>query len=393
MNALVAIRPPQRGLPKGALTQLRGLPRAELGAFVGEQLGGPAFRGDQVFEWIHRHRVDDFERMTNLAKADRVRLGEVAETGVLAVDVVLRGADGTRKLRLRTADGESLECVLIPNPRSRPSGITPLRGSDGARSGRGLTLCISSMVGCSLTCRFCATATLGFVRNLAAWEIVDQVYRAQELLAGDAAAAGATYVPRIGNLVLMGMGEPLHNFGQVQRALQVLTDERGAAIAGRRITVSTAGLVPGIERFAREGLAAEVGLAVSLNATTDAVRDQIMPINTRWPIAELLAAVRDLPQPKRRRVTFEYVLLADVNDTDDDARRLAALVGDLHAKVNAIPFNPHEGATYRRPAPERIDRFVELVRRGGVEVHVRTPRGDDIGAACGQLALTGGGVR
>ena len=371
MTELVAIRPPQRGLPKGALPQLPGMSREELRAFVSEQLGGPGFRGDQVFEWIHRHRVRDVERMTNLGKADRTKLREVAEIGALEVDVVLRGADGTRKLRLRTGDGESLECVLIPNP------------------GRGLTLCISSMVGCSLTCRFCATATLGFVRNLAAWEIVDQVYRAQDLLQADAEAQGASWVPRIGNLVLMGMGEPLHNFGQVQRALQILTDDSGAAIPGRRITVSTAGLVPGIERFAREGLAAEVGLAVSLNATTDAVRDRIMPINTRWPIAELLAAVRGLPQPKRRCVTFEYVLLADVNDSDDDARRLVDLVGDLRAKVNAIPFNPHPAGPFQRPAEDRIERFVELVRRGGVEVHVRTPRGDDIGAACGQLALTG----
>ncbi len=365
------MRPPQRGLPKTALPQLPGMPRATLRAFVSEQLGGPAFRGDQIFEWLHRHRVRDVEGMTNLGKADRARLREVAGLGTLAVDVVLRGADGTRKLRLRTDDRESLECVLIPNP------------------GRGLTLCISSMVGCSLTCRFCATATLGFVRNLASWEIVDQVYRAQDLLQADAEAQGAAFVPRVGNLVLMGMGEPLHNFAQVQQALEILTDDGGAAIPGRRITVSTAGFVPGIERFAREGLAAEVGLAVSLNATTDEVRDRIMPINTRWPIAELLAAVRGLPQPKRRRVTFEYVLLADVNDSDDDARRLVDLVGDMRAKVNAIPFNPHPGAPYRRPTQERIDRFVDLVRRNGVEVHVRTPRGDDIGAACGQLALTG----
>jgi 23S rRNA (adenine2503-C2)-methyltransferase len=371
VNDLVAIRPPQRGLPKTERVQLRGMPRAELRAWMAEQLPGPGFRADQVFEWVHAHRVGDFESMSNVGKADRARLSELAEIGALRVDVVLRAADGTRKLRLRTNDGESLECVLIPNP------------------GRGLTLCISSMVGCSLTCRFCATATLGFIRNLSAWEIVDQVYRAQDLLQAEADADGASFVPRIGNLVLMGMGEPLHNFSQVQKALDILTDESGAAIAGRRITVSTAGLVPGIERFAREGLAEEVGLAVSLNATTDEVRDRIMPINTKWKIAELLAAVRDLPQPKRRCVTFEYVLLAGVNDSDADARRLVALVGDLHAKVNAIPFNPHPASEFQRPTQDRIDRFVDIVRRGGVEVHVRTPRGDDIGAACGQLALTG----
>jgi 23S rRNA (adenine2503-C2)-methyltransferase len=243
------------------------------------------------------------------------------------------------------------------------------------------------MVGCSLSCRFCATQTLGFIRNLAGWEIVDQVYRAQDLLQSDAEASDSDWTPRITNLVLMGMGEPLHNFNQVRQALDVLTDERGASIAGRRITVSTAGLVPGIERFAREGLADEVGLAVSLNATTDEVRSQIMPINTRWSIAELLEAVRELPQPKRRLVTFEYVLLQGVNDTEDDARRLVKLLEGLPVQVNAIPFNPHPGAPYRRPSDDQVQRFVSRARRSGLKVHVRTPRGDDIGAACGQLAL------
>ena len=370
METLVAIRPPKRGLPKGDRPHLRGLTRESLATWVGEVVGGPRFRGDQVFAWLHRHRAVTADAMTNLSKDARARLDAEARLDPLRVDTVLRAVDGTRKLRLCTEDDALIEAVLIPN------------------EGRGLTLCVSSMVGCSLTCRFCATATLGFERNLAAWEIVDQVYRAQDLLESDAEAAGATYRPRITNLVLMGMGEPLHNFGQVQKALRILTDDDGAAIAGRRITVSTAGLVPGIERYAREGLADEVGLAVSLNATTDEVRDRIMPINTKWNIATLLAAIHGLPQPRRRLVTFEYVLLAEVNDTEDDARRLADLVGDLPAQINAIPFNPHPGAPFSRPSPERIDRFVALARRRHLKVHLRTPRGDDIGAACGQLALS-----
>ncbi len=368
---LVAIRPPRRGLPKPALPALRDLPRPELHRFLGEHLPGPAFRATQIFEWLHRHRAPAFEAMTNVSRADRERLGAHASLPALAVDAVQRSRDGTRKLRLRTPDGHAIESVLIPN------------------EGRGLTQCVSSMVGCSLTCRFCATATLGFERNLATWEIVDQVYRAQDMLEAEAAAEGAPWVPRITNLVFMGMGEPLHNYGQVKRALAILTDPHGAAIAGRRITVSTSGLVPAIERFGREGLGHEVGLAISLNASDDATRDRIMPINTRWPIAALLDAVRGMPTPSRRRVTFEYVLLAEVNDEPADARRLGALLRDMGGHLNAIPWNPHPGAAFRRPSEARVRAFVQACRHAGLEVHVRTPRGDDIAAACGQLALEG----
>ncbi|MEM9455861.1 MAG: 23S rRNA (adenine(2503)-C(2))-methyltransferase RlmN [Myxococcota bacterium] len=369
--ALVAIRPPRRGLPKPDRPNLRGLDRHELVAWLGEHLPGPRFRATQIFEWLHRHRAASFDAMTNIGRTDRARLGERATVQTLVVDTVQQAADGTRKLRLRTPDGHAIESVLIPN------------------DGRGLTQCISSMVGCSLTCRFCATATLGFERNLATWEIVDQVYRAQDLLATQAQQVGASWVPRITNLVFMGMGEPLHNYAQVRRALAILTDARGAALAGRRITISTAGLVPAIERFGREGLGHEVGLAISLNASTDEVRDRVMPINTRWNIARLLSAVRTIPSPRRRRVTFEYVLLDGVNDTPADARRLGTLLGELGGHLNVIPFNPHPGAPFARPAASRVDAFVRQCRRAGLEVHVRTPRGDDIAAACGQLALEG----
>ncbi len=374
MPELVSIRKPRSGLPRTDSTgpNLRGLSRDELVSFVTDAIGGPRYRAEQLFGWLHEHRATSFEAMTNLGKADRVKLQAAATVGPLTVGAVLRSVDGTRKLRLSTADGHQIETVLIPN------------------DGRGLTLCISSMVGCSLTCRFCATQTLGFERNLAAWEIVDQVYRAQTLLADDAEATGAQWPERITNLVLMGMGEPLHNFVQVRRAIALLTDPNGAGIAGRRITVSTAGLVPAIERFGREGLAEEVGLAISLNATTDAIRDEVMPINTRWNIDALLGAVRALPANRRRRITFEYVLLDGVNDTDEDAGRLIGLVESFDAHVNAIPFNPHAGAPYGRPSEARVRAFVQRLRRGGIKVHVRTPRGDDIGAACGQLALDAG---
>jgi 23S rRNA (adenine2503-C2)-methyltransferase len=342
--------------------------REELGEWLGRELGAPRFRAEQVFAWLHQHRVDSFDAMTNLPKAERARLAECSSVDTLKVDMVWRARDGTRKLRLITSDDEAIESVLIPNDE------------------RGLTQCISSQIGCALDCRFCATASLGFHRNLDTWEIVDQVARARVLLEQEARESGAEWTPRITNVVYMGMGEPLHNFNQVQRSISILTDDAGEAIAGRRITVSTSGLVPAIERFAREGLGLEVGLAISLNATTDAVRDEVMPINQRWNIESLLAAVREVPTSRRRRVTFEYVLLRDVNDSDADARRLVALVREFRCHVNIIPFNPHPHAPYQRPSEGRIEAFVRILRAAGIQCWLRTPRGDDIQAACGQLA-------
>jgi 23S rRNA (adenine2503-C2)-methyltransferase len=369
VDAIVALRPPRRGLPRAPRTALRELLPAELRAWASAQLAAPSFRGDQIFEWLHAKRCNGFAEMTSLPAAMRAELDRLADASRLQVDACHTSIDGTRKLQLRGAEGVVFESVLIPNP------------------GRGYTQCISSMVGCSLTCRFCATAALGFERNLATWEIVDQVYQAQDLLQREADQTGAQWPARITNLVFMGMGEPLHNYGQVTRAIHLLTEAKGAGLARRRITISSSGLVPAIERFGRDPLAADVGLAISLNATTDESRDAIMPINTRWNIAALLGTIRALPPAKRRRVTFEYVLLADVNDTDQDATRLVRLLAGMDCHVNAIPFNPHPGTSLRRPSPERIASFVARARRGGLSVHVRTPRGDDIAAACGQLAL------
>ncbi|MEZ4454149.1 MAG: 23S rRNA (adenine(2503)-C(2))-methyltransferase RlmN [Nannocystaceae bacterium] len=371
MTELVAIRGPAAAIPKDPRPNLRDMDHAELTAWVQSQ-GMPRFRGDQIFAWVHGKRAAEVAAMSDLSLADRQRLADACVLPRLRIARVAPAGDGTRKLALRTVDDQLIESVIIPN------------------EGRGTTLCVSSQVGCALTCAFCATQSLGFRRNLATWEIVDQIYQAQDLLAAEAAAGEEPR--RLTNLVFMGMGEPLHNYNQVRRAIAILTHPRGPAIAGRRITVSSAGLVPAIERFGREGLGREVGLAISLNATTDAVRDRVMPINTRWNIATLLAAVAAVPGHRRRLVTFEYVLLAGVNDSDADADRLADLLRgmrSLRAQVNAIPFNPHPHAPFRRPSPARIDAFVERCRSHGLLVHLRTPRGDDIGAACGQLALAG----
>jgi 23S rRNA (adenine2503-C2)-methyltransferase len=227
-------------------------------------------------------------------------------------------------------------------------------------------------------CDFCATAKLGLSRNLDAGEIVDQVYRAQALLAAEEPGR------RITNLVYMGMGEPLHNYDEVLRSLRILTDELGASLSWRRITVSTVGQVTGLDRLGKEPK--KPNLAVSLNASSDEVRDAIMPVNKKWPIAALLAALRRFPLEARRRITFEYVLLAGINDTPADAERLAKLLRGFKCKVNIIPWNPHPEASYRRPSPEAIAAFQASLKRLGLAVYLRTPRGDDIDAACGQLA-------
>jgi 23S rRNA (adenine2503-C2)-methyltransferase len=327
---------------------------------LARELGAPRYRGEQIFRWVHARGVSDTAQMKNLPPELRAKLGEQARLSTLVVDRVQRSVDGTRKLRLLTADGRAIESVLIP---------------DGDK----LTQCISSQVGCALACDFCATAKMGLSRNLEPGEIADQVYRAREILAREEPGR------RITNLVYMGMGEPLHNYDSVVRSLEILTHELGANFSYRRITVSTVGLVPGIEKLGREP--ARPNLAISLNASTDEVRDRIMPVNRRYPIARLLAAVRAFPLERRRRITFEYVLLAGLNDTPADAERLAALLRGVRCKVNIIPWNPHPGAPYRRPEPEAIERFQNQAKDRGLPTYLRTPRGDDIDAACGQLAL------
>jgi len=338
---------------------LRSLTLDEVAAFAGAELGEPRYRGQQIWRWVHGRGATSFDQMTDVSRPLRARLAERAAIGTLAVAEVQRSADGTRKLRLATRDGRSIESVLIP---------------DGDK----LTQCISSQVGCALDCRFCATAQLGLVRHLDAGEIADQVYRAQALLAEEEPGR------RITNLVYMGMGEPLHNYQAVMKSIAILTDELGANLSQRRITVSTVGLVPGIERLGREAL--RPNLAISLNAASDEVRDRLMPVNRKWPIARLLDAVRAYPLERRRRITFEYVLLAGVNDSTADAEQLARLLRPLRCKLNLIPWNPHPGAPFARPSADAIEQFQNRVKELGLAAYLRAPRGDDIDAACGQLA-------
>jgi 23S rRNA (adenine2503-C2)-methyltransferase len=345
---------------------LRAMTLADAEAFaVGR--GWPRFRGEQVWRWVHDKGARDFDEMSNLSRDVRAQLAECAQIGTLQIAEVQTSHDGTRKLRLVTRDGQSIESVIIPD-------------LDGDKT----TQCISSQVGCAVDCQFCATAKLGLKRNLDAGEIVDQVYLARRLLAEVEPGR------RITNLVYMGMGEPLHNYDNMVKSLRILTHDKGAGLAQRRITVSTSGLVPKLEKLGLEDV--RPNLAVSLNAPNDEIRDQIMPINRKWNIGKLLAALRAYPLEQRRRITFEYVLLAGVNDSLRDAAQLAKLLRGLKCKVNIIPYNPHPEAPYQRPTPAAVDAFQDECKRLGLSTYLRRPRGDDIDAACGQLANRSNGA-
>ena len=320
----------------------------------------------QLWQWVYEKGVRDFEKMTNLSKDYRAFL---AEHFVIAIPEVVSkqvSTDGTRKYLVRIAGGHEVETVYIPE------------------SDRG-TLCISSQVGCTLTCSFCHTGTQKLVRNLTAGEIIGQVMLARDDL-GEWPAPGrnpATSARLLSNIVLMGMGEPLYNFENVRDAMKIAMDPEGIQLSRRRITLSTSGVVPEIARTATE-----IGclLAVSFHATTDAVRDKLVPINKRWNIEVLLDALRDYPKASNsERITFEYVMLKGINDSDADAHRLVELIKGIPAKVNLIPFNPWPGAPYERSSNNRINAFSEIVYQAGYASPVRRPRGEDIFAACGQL--------
>ncbi|PRX37043.1 23S rRNA (adenine2503-C2)-methyltransferase [Meinhardsimonia xiamenensis] len=357
-----------RILPEGP-ANLVGLTReamAEALARIGTPERQLRMRVAQIWHWIYHRGVRDFGAMTNLAKDYRARL---AENFVIAVpEVVSRqiSADGTRKYLMRIAGGHEVETVYIPE------------------EGRG-TLCISSQVGCTLTCSFCHTGTQRLVRNLTAAEIVGQIMVARDDL-GEWPKPGEAMGERprlVSNIVLMGMGEPLYNFDNVRDAMKIAMDGEGIAISRRRITLSTSGVVPMIARTATE-----IGcmLAVSFHATTDEVRDKLVPINRRWNIETLLGALREYPRlSNSERITFEYVMLKGVNDSDEDARRLVKLIAGIPAKINLIPFNEWPGAPYERSDWERIEAFADIVHKAGYASPIRTPRGEDIMAACGQL--------
>jgi 23S rRNA (adenine2503-C2)-methyltransferase len=347
-------------LENDARPSLVGLGRDELDRLVAE-LDEPAFRARQLFHWIYHRGATDFAAMTSLAKSFRAKLAERYCLARPEASRALISEDGTRKWLLRFADANEAESVFIPEPD---------RG----------TLCISSQVGCTLNCRFCHTGTQRLVRNLAPAEIVGQVMVARDAL-GEWPTP--THERAITNIVLMGMGEPLYNFDNVAAALGVIMDDEGIGISRKRITLSTAGVVPLIERAGRE---LDVNLAISLHAVRDDLRDEIVPINRKYPIAELIAACKAYPSAgNARRITFEYVMLDGVNDADADARGLVTLLHDVPAKVNLIPFNAWPGAPYECSSPERIDAFIRILHEARLVAITRTPRGRDIMAACGQL--------
>jgi 23S rRNA (adenine2503-C2)-methyltransferase len=369
----------------------------ELVAWVGT-LGEPAFRGKQLFVWLHRHRADSFANMTSLSKVLRAHMRTYAVLTRPAVSDVKQAKDGTRKYELKTHDGHIIEAVFIPHA----SGL------------HRHALCISSQVGCAMGCRFCATAAMKLSRHLTAGEIVGQVYavmddlerhvpeasipvpskyRSEDIDASiddmgeDGTADGFAEADgkprrRIQNIVYMGMGEPLHNLDHVVRSIKLLTHMAGQGMSPRRLTVSTSGLAT---QLATLGELTDVHIAISLNATTDAVRGAIMPVNKRHDIEALLAACRNFPLHRRRRITFEYVMLAGINDSDEDAKRLAVMMKPFKAKVNLIPFNPHPLSPYTRPDDARVSVFRDALVKANISVFVRTTRGLDIDAACGML--------
>jgi 23S rRNA (adenine2503-C2)-methyltransferase len=317
------------------------------------------YRAGQIYQWMYRHGIADFDAMTSLSKAQRATLARhfrITTPGVVRTD---ESADGTRKFLLALGDGRQVEAVFIPDTPSQ-------------------TFCVSTQVGCAMGCGFCLTATMGLVRNLTPAEIVGQV----RVLADATSLRSSRF-----NIVLMGMGEPLHNYDHTMSAIRILADPDGLAVHPKRVTLSTVGLVPAIERLAGEPLMPN--LAVSLHATTEEIRARLVPASRKYPIAAVLDACRRFPLSKRSRITFEYVLLAGVNDGAADARRLAALLHDIRSKVNLIPLNPAAGIPYERPTDARVDEFGRILAQRGLVVSVRKSRGRDIRAACGQLAVEG----
>lgn len=322
-------------------------------------LGAAPYRAGQVLSWIYRRGARDLESMSDLPRELRRDLAREIELPAMRVGAVAASADGTRKLVYELSDGELVEGVLIPD-RER------------------LTLCVSSQVGCAMGCAFCATARLGLRRSLEVEEIVGQILLGRDRTEREGIGPG-----KITNLVFMGMGEPLHNLENLLASIEILTAPWGLSISPRRITVSTAGLVPQMRSLLERS---RVHLAVSLGATVDERRRELMPISRRYPLDELLRACRDLPLPRRQRITFEYVLLAGVNDTREDAARLVRLLHGLRAKVNLIRFNPFPGVPFEPTPAERVLRFQEWLRGRGLQATVRESRGRDVAAACGQLA-------
>ena len=333
---------------------LRNLTRPELKLWVEEQ-GLEPYRGEQIFQWIQTPGIESFARMTNFTIKWREKLDEQAFLSRLKAREIETSRDGTRKFLWDLEDGERIESVLIPE-----------RGH--------YTLCISSQVGCAQQCRFCHTGRLGLRRNLSAAEIVNQVRTVKGHLASDPM--------QLTNVVFMGMGEPLANFKNALRALQILLDPLGLQMSYRHVTLSTAGLIPELKALGEQS---PVGLAVSLNAADDATRSSLMPVNRRYPLRDLIAACRSYPLAARQRITFEYILLEGINDSLQSAKKLADLLKGVKAKINLIPFNPYEGSEFQPPTEKRLLAFQEALINRHYTVMIRRSKGSDISAACGQL--------
>jgi 23S rRNA (adenine2503-C2)-methyltransferase len=320
-----------------------------------EDLGRPRFHARQVFQWVHKRGITDFAMMSDLSRELRAALSVALAVTTPEVVRRERSDDGTTKFLLRLADGRHIESVFIPDTPS-------------------MTFCVSTQVGCAMKCAFCLTGKMGIDRNLTAGEIAGQV----RVLARELGMLETRF-----NVVLMGMGEPLHNYEQTMKALRILADDYGMGVSPRRVTLSTVGVLPALERLATEPLMPN--LAISLHSTTEDQRDLLVPINRKYGLKELLDACRRFPLKRRERITFEYVLLKDVNDTPEDARRLVRLLNGIKGKVNLLPLNEAAGIPFERPADDRVNRFAKILADHGVTVSVRKSRGRDIRAACGQL--------
>lgn len=337
---------------------LRGLSPDELGAFIAA-LGKEKYRTKQLLSWMYGKGISEFEAMTNLSRSFREKLSQIAYVSeVEEVQRIHSEDDDTTKFLFRLEDGLQVESVLI-------------------RDGRRRTVCLSSQVGCSLACRFCATGQMGFRRNLSAAEIINQLIAVRRVLQDEG--------EEVTNVVLMGMGEPLLNYKNVIKAIRLMGLEMGISLGARKITLSTAGIVPGIYRLAKEGL--RIGLAVSLNAANDATRRRLMPINQSYPLMPLMEAVRTFSRTYDRRITFEYVLIEGVNDSLQDARQLVRLIAHVPCKINLIPLNPIPDSDLRRPPPERIECFQQFLFSRHFTAMLRASKGQDIAAACGQLCV------
>jgi len=335
------------------MIDIKDMSLKELEGFL-KGMGKESYRSSQIFKWLYKQDAKSFDEMTDLSKTFREELKAIAYVGSLEPIKIETSRDGTKKYLFRLNDGESIESVLIPEGKRR-------------------TLCISSQVGCPLDCGFCLTGSMGFKRNLTTSEITGQVLAVNKSLEDDL---------KITNIVYMGMGEPLLNFEHVLRSIEIISGDKSIRISPRKVTLSTAGVVPQMLKLGEES---NVNLAVSLNATTDEVRDKIMPVNKKYPIAELLDACRNYPLSNRRRITFEYVLIKDLNDSLDDAKRIVKLLRGIPAKVNLLPFNESEGSPFKRPSKETIQIFHNYLENKNMTVIIRSSKGSDISAACGQL--------